>query len=134
VFLILGGCVGPRLLNTPSGGPEVFIPNETPKFVTAWIAAQHITGLGMRVLKLTDSEVLAAKTQYGSRPYPSEIRIHYWVAAAKGGVNVFAKEFLVQNPGISTEKISDHTFVMHNAEYLQNILEGLAASIPKHHR
>jgi hypothetical protein len=119
VIGLLAACATPQQrLATPSGNPEIIIPNATRKAVIDKIVAEKLEK-GMQVKSVNDYGVvvgkkiednLMASIAFGSR-YDStpEARITYNVVEVPGGVRVFSRLEVVTNPGSAFERTSDLT-------------------------
>lgn len=120
VFLsVVTGCATPpQRLATPSGNPEIVIPNSTRKLVIDKLVADKLEK-GMQVKSVNDYGVVVGKKVdssfmasflYGSR-YDStpEARITYNVVETRDGVKVFSRAEMVTNPGSAYERVSDIT-------------------------
>jgi hypothetical protein len=116
---IFAGCASaPQRLATPSGNPEIVIPNTTRKQVIDKIVAAKLEK-GMQIKNVSDYGVVIgtrvndsfmASLLYGSR-YDStpEARITYNIVETREGVRVFSRAEMVTNPGSAYERISDIT-------------------------
>lgn len=136
---ILAGCATPpQRLATPSGNPEIVIPNTTRKQVIDKIVAAKLEK-GMQVKSVNDYGVVVGKKVdssfmasflYGSR-YDStpEARITYSVVETAGGVRVFSRTEMVTNPGSAYERVSDVT--QNLSGEMQGELEQLKAVLTK---
>lgn len=117
-FVALLGCAAPAaLLNTPSGNPEVFIPNTESKAVLDYITNAKL-GLGLSLKRRNEYELVVGKLTndtmsslaFGS-PYDGtpEGRLKYTAVSVDGGVKLFGRAEMVTNPDSRFEKITDVT-------------------------
>ena len=118
---LLAGCAAPQQqqrLATPSGNPEIVVPNATRKAVIDRIVASKLEK-GMQIKSVSDYGVVVGKKMdnnlmaslvYGSR-YDStpEGRITYSVVEVPEGIRVFSRTEIVTNPGSAFEQVSDVT-------------------------
>ncbi len=138
-ILVVTGCAAPQQrLATPSGNPEIVIPNSTRKLVIDNLVA-HKLEKGMQIKSVNDYGVVVGKKIegssmasfiYGSR-YDStpEVRITYTVVATGNGVRVFSRTEMVTNPGSAYERVSDLT--QNLSGQMQAELEQLKAEFTK---
>lgn len=136
---VLVGCATPaQRLATPSGNPEIVIPNTTRKAVIDKIIAAKLEK-GMQVKSVNDYGVVVGKKVdgsfmasflYGSR-YDStpEVRITYNVVETAGGVRVFSRTEMITNPGSAYERTSDVTQSL--SSQMQSELEQFKAALAK---
>lgn len=131
----VSGCVTTPPLSTPSGRPEVLIPNASVSDVKAKIIADLMSA-GATLAQDTpymltfvkESNDVMASALLGSR-YDSRVmmRTRFTLAQERGGVHVYASEELVSNYGSAFER----TTALSGKSYhdAQNYLESLRYSL-----
>jgi hypothetical protein len=139
VISFVAGCAAPpQRLATPSGNPEIVIPNAARKLVIDKIVASKLEK-GMQVKSVNDYGVVVGKKiedstmaafLYGSR-YDSipEARITYNLVEAADGLRVFSRSEIVTNPGSAYERVTNITNSV--SGQMQTELEQLKASFSK---
>ena len=131
-FMLLSGCATVQPLGTPTGKPEVTIPNVTKKEVVDALTNQMLSW-GYHVKAVTDynavygkrTESMAAAIFLGSR-YDAipEARISYATVETDIGVRVVATLEMITNPGSAFERVTDLSQGK-DAHNIQNMLNQL---------
>ena len=136
---LLASCATqPQKLATPSGRPEVYIANATPKEAIDAITAAKLQK-GLAIKSVNDYAVtfatriegsLSGSLLFGSSyDRNPEARFTYTVVNVPGGIRVYSKIEMVTNPGSAFERSSDITTQM--AVRMQSELEELRAQLAR---
>ena len=108
----------PQALSTPSGNPEIVIPNVTRKAVVdKLVAAKLEKGMqirsvyeyGLSVGQKMSSYPMASFLFGSSYDATPELRYTYNLVDVPGGVRVFSRSEIITNPGSGFERPSDIT-------------------------
>ena len=136
--LSLAGCATVQPLRTPTGKPEVAIPNVTKKEVIDALTNAMLAN-GYSVKNVTDysavygirsNSILAGMlfgSQYDSVP---EMRVSYAIVDSDDGVRVITALEVITNPGSAFERVMDVS-KSNTAQSWQSMLEQLKASLAK---
>lgn len=117
--LLLTGCAAPKPpLNTPSGNPEILIPNVTRKQAADALVG-WLSSVGMTIRLINEYQLVVgqradndtmAKLLYGSK-YDTvpEYRLSFTFVEEQRGVKVYSRAAIVTNPGSGFERVNDAT-------------------------
>lgn len=134
----LSGCATTRPLDTPSGKPQIFIPNTTMSNVQN-VILDVLMQEGMTIDKQTPNMLVMDKpdhslsdsiligTQYNPTP---DYRLVFQFAQMGTGCEVFATVEYVANPASQFEQITPAPSANQKA---QHMLENLKAAIAREH-
>ncbi|OGR80792.1 MAG: hypothetical protein A3I11_07950 [Elusimicrobia bacterium RIFCSPLOWO2_02_FULL_39_32] len=114
-FLSFFGCATTRVLNTPSGKPEVIIENKTKKEVADALVSEMVSR-GFTIKSVSDYTLVFSKpldniaasllfgSQYDATP---EHRPSFMIFESGAGVRVVLTNQIVTNPGSAYERVTD---------------------------